>query len=168
MQHEFRTPKGCVWKWGILPTIVISQGKWWWTTINHWVKGVYWYTICRQTQISFTEAFFPGPAADLFSRLPAAIETLQGRLGSDERLGSSWDGDFGGKSREIYGTSIWNLGRSWENRRISIVFGMFSVFVRFFGLVWDDLVLFSRNTQPGRYILYSYILFSRKICLNVG
>ena len=38
-------------------------------------------------QISFTEAFFPGPTADLFSRLPAAIETLQGRLGSDERLG---------------------------------------------------------------------------------
>jgi len=38
-------------------------------------------------QISSEEilkAFFPGPAADLFSRLPAAIETLQGRLGSDE------------------------------------------------------------------------------------
>ena len=44
-------------------------------------------------QISFTEAFFPGPAADLFSRLPAAIETLQGRLGSDERLGMA--SDFG-------------------------------------------------------------------------
>ena len=37
---------------------------------------------------SSPEAFFPGPAADLFSRLPAAIETLQGRLGSDESLGS--------------------------------------------------------------------------------
>lgn len=33
-----------------------------------------------------SEAFFPGPAAELFARLPAAIETLQGRLGSDEFL----------------------------------------------------------------------------------
>eukprot|EP00913_Durusdinium_trenchii_P031658 g29646.t1 len=30
------------------------------------------------------KAFFPGPAAELFARLPQAIETLKGRLGADE------------------------------------------------------------------------------------
>ena len=53
------------------------------------------------------EAFFPGPAADLFSRLPAAIEMLQGRLGSDERLGNGALGMAG------------NLGKSTELREIS-------------------------------------------------
>jgi len=55
------------------------------------VSGVAGFALATQRwelkQISSNEilqAFFPGPAAELFARLPAAIETLQGRLGSDE------------------------------------------------------------------------------------